>query len=563
MSETQKDTIYIDIDDEITGVIDKIRASKHKIVALVLPKRATVFQSIVNMKLIKRTAGDLNKRVVLITSEAQVLPLAGAVGLHAAKTLQSKPEIPPAPETAKEDLALEEPDGSSEPEEGEEPELDNTKSIGELAGVGAGVAVAPKEETIELDNEPQAPAAGSKGKKKKDKKLVPNFNKFRTRLLIIGGAVLGLIIIWVFASIFLPKAKITIKTETSTVNSSIDATLDANAKEVDEDKGVVPAKQKEVKKTDTEKVAATGQKDKGEKATGTVSLKNCTKTDGEVSIPAGTAVSTGGLNFITQAAASLPASTFSGGGSCTTATADVNVAAQNGGTQYNISAGKTFSVAGFGSVSGVDSSAMTGGTSNIVKVISQTDVDTAKQRLNDKSKSAAIDELKKNFSKDNLKGINETLGGTVQQITVSPNVGDEASEVTVTQVVTYTMLGVREDDLKKLIENDVKNDIDTKKQAVTDAGLDQAVIKLESKKSETEQMISIQTIVTAGTKIDQDALKKQIAGKKKGDVQQIILSYPGVKDVDVSYSPFWVYKTPKRTSRITINFEKAEGNAGN
>src|SRR3990167_2395009 len=127
MTDSAKDTVYIDIDDEITSVIDKIRASNHKIIALVLPKRATVFQSIVNMKLIKRTADDLNKRVVLITSEVQVLPLAGAVGLHAAKTLQSKPVVPPAPETAKEDLALEEPDGSGETNE-EEPELDNTKS---------------------------------------------------------------------------------------------------------------------------------------------------------------------------------------------------------------------------------------------------------------------------------------------------------------------------------------------------------------------------------------------------------------------------------------------------
>lgn len=56
MSEAAKDTIYIDVDDEITGIIDKVVSSKHKIVALVLPKRAAVLQSIVNMKLLKRVA---------------------------------------------------------------------------------------------------------------------------------------------------------------------------------------------------------------------------------------------------------------------------------------------------------------------------------------------------------------------------------------------------------------------------------------------------------------------------------------------------------------------------
>ena len=56
-----KDTIYIDVDDEITAIIDKVITSKHKIVALVLPKRAVVLQSIVNMKLLKRTADEAKK----------------------------------------------------------------------------------------------------------------------------------------------------------------------------------------------------------------------------------------------------------------------------------------------------------------------------------------------------------------------------------------------------------------------------------------------------------------------------------------------------------------------
>ncbi|MBC7581656.1 hypothetical protein H7097_02175, partial [Aeromicrobium sp.] len=51
-----KETVYVDIDDEITAIIEKVRSSQQKIVALVLPKRASVLQSIVNMKLLKRTA---------------------------------------------------------------------------------------------------------------------------------------------------------------------------------------------------------------------------------------------------------------------------------------------------------------------------------------------------------------------------------------------------------------------------------------------------------------------------------------------------------------------------
>src|SRR3954463_15431332 len=92
-----KEVLYVDVDDEITSIIDKLENSSHKVVALVLPKRAASLQSIVNMKLLARSADSAGKSPVLITSEAALLPLAGAAGLHVAKNLQSKPEIPDAP----------------------------------------------------------------------------------------------------------------------------------------------------------------------------------------------------------------------------------------------------------------------------------------------------------------------------------------------------------------------------------------------------------------------------------------------------------------------------------
>ena len=75
MTANDKDTIYIDIDDEITTIIDKVRGSSGKLIALVLPKRAATLQSIVNMKLLKRAADDSKKKLVLITTESGLLPL--------------------------------------------------------------------------------------------------------------------------------------------------------------------------------------------------------------------------------------------------------------------------------------------------------------------------------------------------------------------------------------------------------------------------------------------------------------------------------------------------------
>src|SRR5437879_1080433 len=104
-----KETIYVDVDDEITSIIDKIENAKEKVVALVLPKRATALQSIVNMRLLKRSADQADKSPVLITTEAGLLPLAGAAGLHVAADASSKPQIPPAPAGASHTKAAAEP----------------------------------------------------------------------------------------------------------------------------------------------------------------------------------------------------------------------------------------------------------------------------------------------------------------------------------------------------------------------------------------------------------------------------------------------------------------------
>ena len=102
-----KDVLYVDVDDEITAIIDKVQESNQKIVALVLPKRAAVLQSIVNMKLLKRSADEAKKKIVLITSEPGLLPLAGTVGTYVAKTLQTKPEVPDTPSRFDDGAAIE------------------------------------------------------------------------------------------------------------------------------------------------------------------------------------------------------------------------------------------------------------------------------------------------------------------------------------------------------------------------------------------------------------------------------------------------------------------------
>ena len=560
MSDTAKDTIYIDIDDEITAIIDKLGQSEHKIVALVLPKRATVLQSIVNMKLLKRSADAQNKNIVLITSEASLLPIAGAVKVHVAKTMQSKPVIPPAPQTLSDDIQADDNEGLQQDEDEDEAGLDASKSVGSLAAASA--VNKDDEETIELDEDLEdidaAKDDSKKPKKKSNNKKIPNFDTFRKRLLIGGGIFVGLIVLFFIFNTILPKAKIVIKSDNISVNTDVPFTANTAFTSFDADAGKVPATKKDVSKTDSTKVPATGQKNIGDKATGTVTLKNCAKVDGAFTIPAGTVVTTGASSFSVNETTLLPSSTFSGTNTCTTAGKTVNVTSTAAGDQYNISGGRTFAVSGVSSITGVDSSAMSGGTNKLVSVVSDQDVETAKQKIADKSKDSATTDLKQQFSNDDLFLIPESITSSAANVTATPKVGEEASEVTVSSTTVYSGLGVKESYLNTLVENSAKKQIDTTKQAISDNGLSKAIFRLEDKKSATDHRVRVQSTVSTGTQIDQEALKKEIAGKKKGDVQDLIGKLPGVKDVTVSYSPFWVYKTPSNPRKITITIEQAQ-----
>jgi len=117
------------------------------------------------------------------------------------------------------------------------------------------------------------------------------------------------------------------------------------------------------------------------------------------------------------------------------------------------------------------------------------------------------------------------------------------------------MLGVQQSNLKSIIDNAIKGKIDPSKQKILDYGLGGATFKLTGQQGSTASVSMNDTAIT-GSVIDLGAVKKQIAGKKAGDAKQIIQGYPGVTDVTVHYSPFWVSAIPSNVNKITVTVEK-------
>ncbi len=64
-------TIYIDIDEEITSILDKIRDEKSSEICIVVPKNAALTQGIINLKLLKKEVTKYGKTILIATNDPQ------------------------------------------------------------------------------------------------------------------------------------------------------------------------------------------------------------------------------------------------------------------------------------------------------------------------------------------------------------------------------------------------------------------------------------------------------------------------------------------------------------
>jgi len=558
-----KEVIYVDVDDDITSIIDKVSSSKSKIIALVLPKRCVVLQSAVNMKLLKRSADRADKNLVLVTTEASLLPLAGAAEMLVASTPTSKPSVPNAPKQ----------DESTEPEDAAEPLtiIDNSADtdfdkdaqadtpVGTLSG-DDGV-----DDTIELAAadtavaaaEPAAEALAAK-KVKKDRKLkVPNFNSLKVKLAAGFGALIVIIALWFLATQVLPAATITIKADSSTVTTNANLTLDSKAKKLDLSSGTMPATVQSQQKTASQQVPATGQQNNGDKATGSVTFTYKENGDTPPSMKAGTSIrSSAGKTYILQNSVSTLSWNCSGHLGSQTCTSDpVDITAFAGGTAYNTGGTVSFTTSNGSTGSG----SADGGTDDIIKIVSQSDIDGATSKITSSNSDTIKQQLANNLSAKGLLPVGSTFLVGTPTVSSDAKVGDQADNVTVTAVTTYTMMGVDKSDVKAVIMNNVNKQIDTSKQAISNDGVNNAKFTTTQTPTATEASVTMQAKSVAGPELDSDKLKKQFAGQKAGDVRETLKAMPGVTDVDVKFNFFWVNTVPHKANKVTININKTNG----
>ena len=526
-----KDVIYLDVDDDITTIVGKIKASKEKIVALVPPKRVGVLQSAVNMRLLTRTAEQAGKRVVLISNDHALAMLAAAAKIPVAKNLQSKPEIAEIPALKIDDNDV--IDGSELP-------------VGELVdsatptvdAEGAAVASVIAAEAVK-----KAPG-GTKNAAKTSKK-VPDFTTFRKKLVLIGGGVALLIGFLIWAIWFAPRATVIITAKTNTVTIDGPVSLSADGP-TDSTKKVIKTLKQEQKVELTTQFSATGKKNIGDKATGTVTMSISQISLLGKTVPAGTVLTaSGGSQYVTDSAVTFGMSNYGG--------AKVGITAADRGSSYNGASGSVS-----GAPSGVAASitqTTSGGTDKTATVVSEDDLAKAVDALASQKPTDIKAKVQAGFASSAVV-IEESYREQRSDPQPSVLVGQEAtSPVNVSATVTGSMLAIDQKDLAQYLEAAVKKEIEGKKsQKIYDGG--EKKVKFAQFTDQGGAMtVRLTTNATVGPTIDEAQVKQQAQGRNYGDIQSSLESIPGVDDVDTKFWPFWVRTVPNDEKRITVEFK--------
>lgn len=540
-----KDVIYIDVEDDITAIIGKIKSSHEKIVALVPPKRVGVLQSAVNLRLLSRAATNANKHLVLVTNNKALMALSAASMIPVAKNLQSKPEI-----IEPEELEIDEKEDIIEGAEMPVGELAKTTSptepVEDVAAVITGLSI-DGEKPIQTKEEKKMANTSSKIK-------VPDFSRFRKKIFIGAAAAVLLVAFFVWAIVFAPSAKIIVTT--NTIPAPISATLKLGTVEAtDVAKGIIQTVSKQIKKDVSVQFDATGQKDLGAKALGTVTVANCDSSS-PITLAAGTTfVASSGQRFVNTKQEIIPG--FSGSASACrdngtgAGTVVIPVVASQPGESYNIPA-ENFSIVGVSGDVYSSGSLMTGGTTKIAAVVTAADIQKASQALVDLPTDDVKQQLIKQFTNGEIvipDSFNIDRAAAVSTVAVDAEATGKAK---LTSASTFTMLAISKSEMQLYLKGVLAKQVSAN-QRVYDDGSGNVKISGYIKTDQTST-INISTIGKIGPNIDSESIKNLAKGKRFGDVQSVVGNIQGVSNVDIKFPYFWINTVPSDVTKIDVEF---------
>lgn len=370
------------------------------------------------------------------------------------------------------------------------------------------------------------------------KRFIP---KSFTNLVILFGIVLSLSLL-LGAYILLPKADVKIFVEPKILEKDAQVVADPKQKTVDEDNKIIPGQIVDTEVSGSAKDTASGKRQIGDPAKGTVVIIN--NTDQGQNFSAGTVLTTrGGLKFKLDHVASVSA-TLADSDSKSKIT--VTVTAVDVGADSNIPSETILTVGNYSASQFVGKAQgnFSGGTSKQVTVVSSEDQQRLLALLASDLRKQAQQKLQDKYP--NKKILEEALSEQIISKKYNKNINDQASEFSLNMTVRYKGTAFDDADLKTIVSKLVTLQVPGDFQL----DLSQTETQADVAKLEKDGKLIFLARFKAKLipKIDINKIKGQIKFKTSSEVENILKGMDNILSSEIKMTP----DLPKALQRLPI-----------
>jgi len=504
--EIMEQVIYLEVDDEITEIIDKLRSTAAENVVLVVPKGAKLVASPINLKLLRRQLSF--KKINLVCLDSGARQLAGEIGFPVYASLKAyRAEQPEVIEKSSKEQPV------------------RTFPVGTETKV-----IAPK-------TAPRSTTLIWVG-------LILFF------VLIIAGAGVALFLV-------VPEGEVAVTPvlkELPLIEADVNA--DPGAKETNVATRVIPATLVEKEFSDSKTGAATGSKTVGDlTASGSVLFGN--KTYQDIEIGAGVIVYTeGGVQFKTVESKTLPAATAFRAG-----TVAVNIVAVLPGSAGNVPAGAIYRVDS-DKYEVTNPEATSGGTDKVVTVVTQEDYQQIKAELTSKFEAQGQEFFKNSASvPSGQKLIAESVQFVVTEATPPEEVvNKEMTSFTVRVKGKMKGTTIAQDQPDKILTEILRKSTDSgyvvAESTVVVSTQASADGKPKPPTPDPNGTVILHMDVSGSqyAALDTDRIKSELKGKTLSEAKAYLGSL-GLQNFELKVSPEWWGRFPYLDFRIRVKIQ--------
>jgi len=540
--------IYLESDEEITSVIDKLKQSKANRLSLVVPREATLLQSVVNLKLLLKEAESLGKEIAIITADKIGRNLAAQVGITVFESVKNQQPIyqPPAPEITSQDII----EIDAQERQKQPPHPPKGLHVHHFQEEDVAPDLAQVRERFPPQKKKSEPIRRSSIFK------IINWRKASKIILyiIIVVALLGLgslIFIW-------PRVNIKIKVKAENYQQSLETQISGeDSASEDIYKGTLI----ELSGAKEENFPATGKKNLGGKATGTLTIYNYWDSNPQ-SFTKGTKFSSSSKTFISKSSVTVPGTSIKGG-NIVAGTVSVDIEAENPGEDYNIKAGR-FTIVGLPAaqqekIYGEASKDLSGGFTKEVRVISQSDYDQAK----DKVSKELIKELEEKLTQSaaSMEVLEKAAQYEELEVKTSAKVNDEANEFTMKISERLRAMVFQKDDFDKFIVGQIEKQIPYDKMITFSAN--DKIEPIVDSTNYDQKLLKLKINITGKltSRLDINKIKKDLKSKNNTEIEQYLQNINGVEGFEIKYWPsWWLKRIPSYQRALEVELEYLSSN---